>query len=138
MFTSPTPEICEICCARMLSAKSFTWISGSVSDCTAITMMGASAGLTLRKVGGLGRLAGNCPEDALMAACTSTAADSMLRFKSNCKVICVVPIALTEVICDRPAISENCRSSGCATLDAIVSGLPPGRLACTWIVGKST
>ncbi|KAG1531904.1 hypothetical protein G6F50_016452 [Rhizopus delemar] len=47
-------------------------------------------------------------------------------------------MALTEVICDRPAISENCRSSGCATLDAIVSGLPPGRLACTWIVGKST
>jgi hypothetical protein len=37
-----------------------------------------------------------------------------------------------------PAIWENCRSSGCATADAIVSGLAPGSLAETLIVGKST
>jgi hypothetical protein len=35
-------------------------------------------------------------------------------------------------------MSENCRSNGVATLDAIVSGLAPGRAALTWIVGKST
>jgi len=40
--------------------------------------------------------------------------------------------------------SNRCRDggellfSGVATDDAIVSGLAPGRLACTWIVGKST
>ena len=33
---------------------------------------------------------------------------------------------------------ENCRSSGVATEDAIVSGLAPGKPACTEIVGKST
>ena len=33
---------------------------------------------------------------------------------------------------------ENCRSSGFATDEAIVSGLAPGRLAETWMVGKST
>ena len=40
----------------------------------------------------------------------------------------VVPSELTEVIWLIPGISENCRSSGVATLDAIVSGLAPGRL----------
>ncbi len=33
---------------------------------------------------------------------------------------------------------ENCLSSGVATAEAIVSGLAPGRLAETRIVGKST
>ena len=37
-----------------------------------------------------------------------------------------------------PAMVENCCSSGVATAEAIVSGLAPGRLALTWIVGKST
>ena len=34
-----------------------------------------------------------------------------------------------------PAMMENCFSSGVATAEAIVSGLAPGRLAETWIVG---
>ena len=38
----------------------------------------------------------------------------------------------------RPAIVVNCRSSGVATEEAIVSGEAPGRLAETWMVGKST
>ena len=33
---------------------------------------------------------------------------------------------------------ENWRSSGVATDDAMVSGLAPGRVAFTWMVGKST
>ena len=37
-----------------------------------------------------------------------------------------------------PAIRPNCRSSGVATEEAIVSGLDPGSEAETWIVGKST
>src|SRR5258708_9898879 len=32
----------------------------------------------------------------------------------------------------------NWRSSGVATDEAIVSGLPPGKFACTWMVGNST
>ena len=37
-----------------------------------------------------------------------------------------------------PAIVENCCSSGVATAEAIVSGVAPGRLAQTMMVGKST
>src|SRR5262249_24076164 len=37
-----------------------------------------------------------------------------------------------------PAMRPNWRSSGVATAEAIVSGLAPGRLAETWIVGNST
>ena len=37
-----------------------------------------------------------------------------------------------------PAIAPSARSSGAATLDAIVSGLAPGNDALTRIVGKST
>ena len=48
METCDTPEICEICWLRMLSAQSSTSISGSVSDCTARIRIGLSAGLTLR------------------------------------------------------------------------------------------
>src|ERR1700761_811242 len=101
-------------------------------------MTGASAGLTFRKVGAAGRLVGNWALAALIAACTSWAAPSMLRARSNCKVIEVVPMALTEVIWVTPEISENCRSRGVATFDAMVSGLAPGSEAVTWMVGKST
>ena len=62
----------------------------------------------------------------------------MLRLRSNCTVIWVWPSTLTEVSWATPGICANCRSSGCATEDAIVSGLAPGRLALTWMVGKST
>ncbi len=37
-----------------------------------------------------------------------------------------------------PATVANWRSSGVATAVAMVSGLAPGRLALTWMVGKST
>ena len=37
-----------------------------------------------------------------------------------------------------PGICANCRSSGCATDVAMVSGLAPGNVAVTWMVGKST
>ena len=100
--------------------------------------MGLSAGFTLRKVGGLGRLRGSCPPALLMAAWMSSAAPSMLRSRSNCTTTCVEPFTLTEVICATPAICANCRSNGWATVEAMVSGLAPGRLAVTWMVGNST
>ena len=61
----------------------------------------------------------------------------MSRSSSNSAVIVVAPIALTEVSSARPGICANWRSSGCATEDAMVSGLAPGRFAVTWMVGKS-
>ncbi len=48
------------------------------------------------------------------------------------------PRELVEVISVTAAMRPNCRSRGVATLDAMVSGLAPGRLAFTLMVGKST
>ena len=48
------------------------------------------------------------------------------------------PWALTEVISVTPAIAPRRRSSGAETLDAMVSGSAPGRLAETRMVAKST
>src|ERR1700726_4053498 len=50
----------------------------------------------------------------------------------------VDPSELVDVISVTLAMRPNCRSSGVATAEAIVSGLAPGRLAETFIVGKST
>src|ERR1700732_2717796 len=101
-------------------------------------MIGASAGFDLRQKGLLGRLAGSWPRAALIAACTSRPAASMLRLRSNCKVTLVEPSELVEVISVTPAMRPNWRSSGVATEDAMVSGLAPGRLVPTLMVGKST
>jgi hypothetical protein len=70
-----------------------------------------------------------------MAAWTSRAAPSMLRLRSNCRVMLVEPSELPEVISVTPAMRPSARSSGVATVAAIVSGLAPGRLALTEMVG---
>ena len=62
----------------------------------------------------------------------------MLRLRSNCSVMRVEPCELDDVISLTPGITPSLRSSGVATLEAIVSGLAPGRLAVTEMVGKST
>src|SRR5690242_1605479 len=99
---------------------------------------GASDGLTLWYHGLLGRFAGSCPRAALIAACTSRAAASMLRDRSNWSVTLAEPSELVDVISVTPAILPNCRSRGVATADAIVFGSAPGRPALTLIVGNST
>src|ERR1700734_3547527 len=99
---------------------------------------GASAGLTLRYVGALGRLVGNCALAALIADRTSLEAASMSRSSANWMVIELELSELVEVNSVTPAIRENCRSSGVVTLAAMVSALAPGRVAATWMVGKST
>src|ERR1700722_9864351 len=101
-------------------------------------MIGASDGLTFQYVGGDGRFFGNAPVAALICARTSPAAPSILRSRSNWMVICAEPATLIDVICAMPGIIANCRSSGCATDVAIVSGLAPGYFTFTLIVGKST
>ena len=77
-----------------------------------------------------------CPGGRLrvreMATCTSCAAASMSRSRSNCSVMDVLPVLFVELIDETPAMAENCFSSGVAMADAIVSGLAPGRLALTW------
>src|SRR5262245_43317635 len=75
---------------------------------------------------------------ALMAACTAVAASLMLRSRSNCSTTRVEPSDEDEVISFTPAMRPSWRSSGVATVEAIVSGSAPGRLALTVITGKST
>jgi hypothetical protein len=53
-------------------------------------------------------------------------------------VIEVLPSELDEVISVTPAMWLNWRSNGVAMEEAVISGLPPGRLAETEMVGKST
>ena len=55
--------------------------------------------------------AGSLPCERAMAACTSCEAASMLRLRLNCKVICVPPCVLMELMDSRPAMVENSRSS---------------------------
>jgi hypothetical protein len=48
-----------------------------------------------------------------------------------------LPSVLVELITDRLEMVENCRSSCVATEEAMVSGLAPGSVAVTEIVGVS-
>src|SRR5271156_6931090 len=73
-----------------------------------------------------------------MADSTSRVAASMLRFKSNCRVMLTWPSVLCEVISVTEEIRPNSRSSGVATEEAMISGLAPGKDADTETVGKST
>src|SRR5579862_7891726 len=73
-----------------------------------------------------------------MAAWTSRAAASMLRLRSNWRLMLQLPRLLEEVISVIAAIRPNWRSRGVATAEAMVSGLAPGRDAETEMVGKST
>src|SRR5262249_22206332 len=119
--------------ASMVSAYSLIPASGNVEAGERRTrnITGWSAGLTLLYQGGSGICGGNWRAALLIIACTSCAAASILRLRSNCKMIDELPRELVELIELTPAIVENCFSSGRATADAIVSGLAPGRLAPT-------
>ena len=96
---------------------------------------GASAGLTLRKLGGVVISSGSWRIAVVRADCTSSAAPSMLRPRSNCSVMRVEPSELDDVIVVMPAMVANCRSSGVATDEAMVSGDAPGSEALTMITG---
>jgi hypothetical protein len=76
--------------------------------------------------------------EALMAACTSRAAPLMSRFRSNCSTTRVLPSEEDDVISLTPAMAPSERSSGVATVAAMVSGLAPGSEAWTEMVGNST
>src|SRR5690606_39308399 len=80
---------------------------GSTSDCTDRIRMEKSAGLTLRKVGGLDRFEGSWREAELMALCTYSAAPSILRSSANCSVIRDTPSAFSELICTRHRSEEH-------------------------------
>ena len=61
----------------------------------------------------------------------------MFLERPNCKVMRLEPTLLDEVISVTSAMTPRWRSSGVATVVAIVSGLAPGICANTEMVGKS-
>ena len=84
-----------------------------------------------------GSALGSSDREALIAACTSRAALLMSLPRSNWMLTRVEPCELSERISLTPAIVPSARSSGVATVEAIVSGLAPGSPALTKITGKS-
>src|SRR5687768_11703596 len=98
-------------------------------------MMARSFGLVFEKVGADGMSIGSLGIAAEIAVCTSVAAESRLFSSANSSVRLVLPCVLFDVTSLSPLICMNCRSSGVATLAAIVSGLAPGYEAVTWITG---
>ncbi len=97
-----------------------------------------AAGFDFRKDGVDCRSPGRSAIAALMAPWTSRAAPSILRVRSNWIEIRVSPSELRDVSSVTPGISPSRRSSGAATVAAMVSGSAPGRFALTVMVGKST
>ena len=96
--------------------------------------MGESAGFTFWYEGGMIPV-GSCRRVFAIAAWTSCAAPSIGRSRLNWSVIDVLPWLLDEDMVSSPAMVENCFSSGVATAEAMVSGLAPGRLALTVMIG---
>ncbi len=109
-----------------------------VFDVNARIRIGDADGLDFLNRGNVGRSAGRSVAAALRAACTSRAAPSRLRLRLNWMEMREEPSELTEVISVTPAISPRRRSSGAATVAAMVSGSAPGRLADTLMVANST
>src|SRR5215471_20211031 len=122
----------------IVDAASYIWPLSSTSEVRASIRIGESAVFTFLYVGLFGRLLGRYPRAAAIAAWTSRAAASISRSRSNCSVILVAPRELDDVISVTAAMRPNWRSNGVAIDEAIVSGLAPGRLAFTEMVGKST
>ncbi len=75
----------------VISAYSLTVDSGSVAEPSTTNSTGNSAGFTLRKLGGIFISIGNRRCAIVSAVCTSSAAASMLRLRSNWMVMTLVP-----------------------------------------------
>src|SRR5690349_20552973 len=100
-----------------------------VCEIRLMNRIGKSPGLTLRNDGGVVISTGSRRCAMVNAVCTSSAAPSILRLRSNWMTIEVVPNADVEVIDVIPEIVDIWRSIGPATEAAIVSGLAPGNVA---------
>src|SRR5580704_6390584 len=130
-FTCDTPLMLEMAGAISVSAYSSTRRGDMVCELRPMKRMGWSAGFTFWTLGGAGRLGGSRRDTAAIADWVSCDAASILRSSTNCMVMLVVPRTLDDDMESRPGTVENCRSRMVATDAAMVSGLAPGRLACT-------
>ena len=102
-----TPGARELCAALKAAGLQLALVSGGFTFFT--RFVAAELGMNAVRANALE-----------IADCTSSAAASMLRPRSNSSVIWLLPSTLVDVIEERPAIVENWRSSGAATETAIV------------------
>ncbi len=93
---APRPASWEICCASTSCAYSSTFDSGIVCEIRLMNRIGKSPGLTFRNDGGVVISIGNRRCAIVSAVCTSRAAPSILRLRSNWMTIDVVPNADVE------------------------------------------
>src|SRR6185503_12456472 len=105
------PLTIEIRWAMVDSAYSLINGSGRVAERSTRNITGKSLGLALLYDGGTGICGGSCRAARAIIACTSCAAASMFRLRSNCRVMFVLPCELVELIEFRPAMVANCFSS---------------------------
>ena len=91
----------------VMSPYSLTADNGSVADPSETNSTGKSAGFTLRKLGGIVISIGSRRCAMVSAVCTSSAAASMLRLRSNWMVICVVPCDELDDIDEMPAMVDS-------------------------------
>src|SRR4051812_33769568 len=106
-----------------------------VCEIRLMNRIGKSPGLTFLNDGGVVISTGNRRCAMVSAVCTSRAALSMLRLRSNWMVIEVVPSDDDDTMELMPEIVDSCRSIGEATDAAMVSGLAPGSVAVIAMVG---
>src|SRR4249919_4233923 len=104
----------------VMSPYSWTADSGSVDELSTTNNTGKSAGFTLRKLGGIVISIGNRRCAIVSAVCTSSAAASMLRLRSNWIVIALVPCDELDDIEEMPGTVASCRSMMPATDEAMV------------------
>ncbi len=91
IVTCATPGSCDSACPMVMSPYSLTADSGSVVDPSETNRTGKSAGLTFRKLGGMVISIGSRRCAMVNAVCTSSAAPSMFRLRSNWIVMTVRP-----------------------------------------------
>ena len=108
-----------------------------MADDSASARMGDVEELSLRKVGRPGMPGGSWSMTLLMAACTSREASFRSRSMSKKSRTSVEPVLLDDEMDDSPAMAPSARSSGPATVAAMLVGLAPGRLAVTTTIGVS-
>src|SRR3979411_2864133 len=125
----------------VMSPYSLTAGRGKASGVSETNRNGKSEGLTFRKRGGIVISIGNRRCAIVSAVCTSRAAASILRLRSNWIVIALGPCDELDEIDDMhatAALVDSGASMMPGTEAAMVSALAPGKVAVTAIVGKST
>ncbi|MNM38379.1 hypothetical protein D3C81_491300 [compost metagenome] len=132
--TCDTPGSCRSRCASSESAMLYSSATDCVSEVSASAITGSSLGLAFWYVG-VPMPAGRSAMAALIAACTSCAAESMSRLVLNIKNTMLRPSLLLERMVSMPGTWPRWRSSGAVTVEAMVLASAPMFDACTKITG---